>query len=284
MVNHYRLLNTALRTGLLIGGMLYSAIGMGASHAPDRVREYEVLSSDKRIGSVTASVKYHDDGRFSLHQNVQIQLKSWLEDTHLSTKTLETYSDHSTLMQASSEIRLNDALYWAKLELKEAEYLAVISPVKNEQEKESEQVDSLITSTASTLVPGVGNAIALSQVILDQGKENNHLRFKKNELDTTFLQLPYFWASNRHQLPDQLRIFDLENIDIIPFTVTPLGKKDFKSPLLTGFGYQFKYENEPAIEVWLATDSRQSPVLVQMTGTDENGPYTISLLPDQEAL
>ena len=245
-------------------------------------RAYDLLVSNKKIGEIVLTTQPLSDGGYKIAQQLLIDTEGFWGNIKVESLTEETHAKSGLLEKASSKTRENNKVYWSKISLSGSEYLAFRAQMKNEDEKDMDDVFALAKGVVSYLVPGAGDVMAVGSVILaDDKNAPRNDRFTKDGFDTSLMGLPLMWQRNEFRLPATLRVFDIQEMAVFG------GKVSFKGVDTVTLGkekvlahrYTLEAQGGQPVDVWLRLVGSGLPHFVQLTGKEGGTPFKIVLRP-----
>jgi len=196
----------------------------------------------------------------------------------------ETIWASGQLLEASNKLKGNKKVYWSKLSLSGQEYLSFRSQMKDEGEKDMDELADLAKGVATFLVPEVGDVIEISTLLLSDGKNApRNDRLTATSFDTSLAGLPLYWQRNTYRLPDNLRIFDTQDMVILVSRVEDLGTEHLSvgAQHIPARHYRLKAKGTDAIDLWLFRAADGVAHFAQLTGQEDGSAFKISLQPGQ---
>lgn len=241
---------------------------------------YELLSNAENVGEINVKVIEQADGSYVITESTLFNITSRWGDINTRSTQIEAFSPVGKLLKADVKTLNGKKAYWRKAELSDNELWASYTQVQNVTEKEEEELAGTALALASNMIPGLGNALGVAQLLLsDDDAQPENLRFPASTYDTSFSNLPFYWSSKQHNLPAQLNLFDSEKLAITAFHIEDLGQKIVQ--LSSGGGavetshYKLQAPKGQPMEVWLAVSDHNSPYFYQVVGVDDDGPFHI---------
>ena len=243
---------------------------------------YDLLSEALDVGDITIKIVGQADGSYVVAESTSIEAEGWWGDvSRLSTK-IESYSAEGDFLSADVKTLSGKKAFWRKAALSGDELWTAYTEVENISDKEEGEFLGLATAVASNLVSGLGNVIAVTQLLFsDSGTPLENARIAANTYDTSFANLSFYWASKQYSLPAELNLFDSSTLAVNTFHVEDFGAKTFQQDsegsVVVASHFKFLTENGQDLEVWLAVSDENHPYVYQLAGTDDDGPFQILL-------
>lgn len=241
---------------------------------------YDLIVSNKKIGEIVLTTHALSNGGYKIVQQLKIDTQGFWGKIKVEGQTEETHTGSGLLEKASNKVQENNKVYWSKVSLSGSEYLAFRAQMKNDDEKEMDDVFAVANGVVSYLVPGAGDMIAIGSVILADDKNAPRSdRFTKDSFDTSLMGLPLMWQRNNYSLSASLRVFDIQEMAVfggkVSFrgieTVTLGGEK------VPAHRYTLASEGGDPLDVWMCIDGSRLPHFVQLTGKESGTPFKIVL-------
>jgi hypothetical protein len=244
---------------------------------------YDLLSEAVDVGDITIKIVGQADGSYVIAESTSIKAEGWWGDiSRLSTK-IENYSPEGNFLKADIKILTGKKAFWRKAELAGGELWAAYTEVENMSEKDEAELVGVGVTVASGLVAGLGNVIAVTQLLLaDNDAPLDSVRIAANTYDSSFANLPFYWTSSGYSLPAELSLFDSGTLSVNALQVEYLGTETFQQgaeqSVVVASHFKLFAENGSELEVWLAVSDKNSPYFYQLAGTDDDGPFQILLV------
>ncbi|MEM9630697.1 MAG: hypothetical protein AAGA50_05205 [Pseudomonadota bacterium] len=260
---------------------LFVAVATVSSSAQS-AHTYDLLVSDKKIGEIVLTTHPDSGGGYRIAQQLKIDTQGFWGRINVESLTEEFHATQGLLEKASSKTRESNKVYWSKVALSGSEYLAFHAQMKNEDEKEMDEVFALAKGVVSYLVPGAGDVMAIGSVILaDDKNASRNDRFTKDSFDTSLMGLPLMWQRNDFRLPATLRVFDIQEMAVFGGRVSFKGVETVTlgSQKISAHRYSLEAEGGEPIDVWLRIVGSGLPHFVQLAGKESGTAFKIVLRP-----
>jgi len=265
----------------IIRAVLTLAVALICAEASAQdLKVYELKLGGKRIGTITAESKDLPRGGRKLTQNLRIKTSGFWNKIDITGSLEETISATGKLQEASSKLKENNKIYWSKLSHSGEEYLSFRAQMKNEEEKDIEELAGLATGVVTFLVPEVGDVIEIGTLLLSDGKNDpKHDRLTRDSFDTSFAGLPFYWERNGYRLPDTLRIFETEDMVILGARVEDRGTVflPLAASRIPARQYRFNIKEADPIDVWLARAENGRAYFAQVNGRENGSAFQVVL-------
>jgi hypothetical protein len=219
------------------------------------------------------------DGQYVIEQYCHFSSSGFWGSFDYQGKLNETHAPSGMLIKSGNNVKEDDERYWTQIKLSGDEYMAFKSQMKSDQEKEDEEAIDLAAGAIAHLVPGAGNIMMISELLMPDGKQEQiSKRFTKDSFDTSFLNLPYFWKNNGYKFPSSLRVFDSDELIVYSATISSKGKEVIENDgmVIQANHYTLHVNDDMTTEIWLARSENHVPYFVQITGLDDGLIYKIA--------
>lgn len=272
-----------VRKFLLLFAGLVSVIAAFCGQAlAQPLQHYDLSVGDKKVGTVVlTSQDLPGDGR-KLGQQLRIKTAGFWGKLDVQENLEETLSAAGKLQEANNTLKENGKVYWSRLSLSGTEYLSFRARMKDDGEKDLDDLAGLAKGVVTILVPEVGDVIEIGTLLLSDGKNApKHDRLTQTSFDTSLLGLPFYWQRNGFRLPADLKVLDTQDMVILKTRVEDLGTVAL--PLggqwISARHYRLGAKGMDPIEIWLyrAEDGRAH--FAQLTGKEDGNTYLVRLRP-----
>lgn len=247
--------------------LLFSSVGVSAQS----LFEYAVYIDGKDAGILSVQYILKSDGSYIIEQKYEIKSTGFFGfgGVELKSTLTETHTNNGLLLKADNKLMDRSKLFWTLSELSGDEYLVFRAQLKNEQEKEEEEFIELVKGVVVHLVPGAGEVLAISELILSDGHEAVvGTRFARDSFDTSFLGIPYLWKNLGYVLPDSMYIFDTEKMYIYSAEIEYRGEghHHFNGAVVTSHHYTLNPSGADSTEIRLASADGGDPHFLEVVG------------------
>ena len=257
---------------------------MGSQALAQSVRHYDLLVDKKKIGGVSIKTDHLSGGGRKVTQFLQIKTGGFWGKIDIRGTLEETISASGKLQDASNKLRENKKVYWSKLSLSGQEYLSFRSQMKDEGEKDMDELKGLAQGVATFLVPEVGDVIEIGTLLLSDDKNApRNDRLTASSFDTSLVGLPFYWQRNAFRLPDNLRIFDTQDMVILVARIEDLGTEHLAigTRQIPSRHYRLKVKGTDPIDIWLFRAADGKAYFAKLAGKEDGSQFQVTLQPGQ---
>ena len=243
---------------------------------------YDLMLEALNVGNMTIKIVSQADGSYVIAESTWVETEGWWGDINEASTKIENYSPEGRFLNADVKTLTGKKVFWRKAVLSGDELWASYTQVENLSEKEQGEFLGVAVAVASNLVAGLGDLLAVTQLLFsDSSAPIDNIRISASAYDTSFVNLPLYWASKEYKLPAKLNLFDSSTLEINTYDVEYLGTKTFRlgpeESFVVASYFKFAPKTGPQIEVWFAVSNDNSPYFYQVAGADDDGPFQILL-------
>ncbi|MFT5549537.1 MAG: hypothetical protein ACI9CO_001464 [Candidatus Azotimanducaceae bacterium] len=257
-----------------------SALGIEVTTNAHAVFNYDVFAENDYVGDTKVRIIKMSHGGYQILENTSIQAEDVWGETSIHLTANEQYSLENNLVEADIKTYNQTRAYWTKIDSLEENLWIHFSEIENQTQKEESEIVGLSMAVLNGLVPTLGEAIGVSQLLFsDKKAEPISIRLPKNSYHTTLAHLPKYWSIQQKKLPAKINILDRETISVLHMDVEDRGLEvmSFNGTKVSTNHYILVSKNRAPLNIWLAVNENNTPYFFQLKGEDEDGFFTIKL-------
>lgn len=245
----------------------------------NNTQTFDVLLNQDPIGNATHiyQTNANRSNQYSIGYSDQIKLTNWLADEVIQTRQLETYNTTHELKTLNYHLTVGKEQFVVKMDHSQTDYTIIGAQLETDEEQDI--AVHMLSSAIGNAVLGNSETLSLIASLLPFGNSDEQsteaLKIPINSFDSTFLNLPYFWQANGYQLPNQFKLFDIEDSESHLVHVKDLGMLSFprKETFFKSQAYELIIDDEVRIEVWFTGQQSNSACFTKYMLKDGKDTY-----------